>query len=119
MGSKSKENRLDQKVFWETELNRRLEILAESGIESSAIVKDTAVKKLRAKLRKTDGRLRVISKAEEKVEEMAQLKAEKLAAPKPEKSNKKKDIEDATTDSKRQQKKKKKKESKEVGQNEG
>lgn len=119
MSSKSKESRLDQKAFWENELSRRLEVLADSGIEPATIAKDTAVRKLRAKIRETAGRLRAISTAEKKVEEMEKIRAEKLAAPKVEKSKKKKGIEDAATDSKRQQKKKKKKESKEDSQTEG
>ncbi len=113
MSSKSKESRLEQKAYWENELSCRLQTLNDRGVEPAIIAKDTAVKKLRAKLRETQERLRVISNAEKKVEEMSKIKSEKLSAPKIEKARKKKGIDETATESKRQQKKKKKKEGKE------
>ena len=111
MGSKEKAARLEQKVYWEEKLNQRLSLLTDKGAESEKIAKDTTVKKLRAKVRETDKRLRAIEGKEKKLEEMAKIKAEKLAAPKKEKKGK--TPEEKTGKSKRQQKKKKKKESKE------
>jgi len=113
MASKEKAVRLEQKVRWEEKLNQRLSLLADRGAGSEKISKDTTVKQLRAKMRETDKRLRVIEEKEKKLEEMAKVKAEKLAVPKKEKGKKGKTSKDQPADSKRQQKKKKKKEKKE------
>jgi hypothetical protein len=111
MASKSKESRMEQKIFWEEKLKQRLEVLAENGIDPGKSPKDMAIKKIRAKLRETEARLKAIGTQEKKAEEMAMKKAEKLAAPKEEKiSKKKKGEEERAAESKRQQKKKKKKE---------
>ena len=110
MASKGKEQRLDQKHHWNEQLQQRLSLLAEKGLDADAASKDTTVRKLRAKMRETGERLRAIEGKEKKVEEMARIKSEKLAAPKKEKSSKKKMVEETAAESKRQQKKKKKKE---------
>jgi hypothetical protein len=113
MASKSKEARMDQKVFWEDRLKQRLEVLAEKGVDPGRLSKDMAVKKIRAKLRDTEARLRAVEEQDTKGEELARKKAEKLAAPKEKKTRKKKETEeDRAAASKRQQKKKKKKEDK-------
>ena len=111
MASKEKAARLEQRVYWEEKLNQRLSLLADKESESEKIAKDTTVRQLRAKVRETDKRLRVIEGKEKKLEEMAKIKAEKLAAPKKEKKGK--TSEEKPGKSKRQQKKKQKKESKE------
>lgn len=113
MASKTKEARLNQMNYLEGKLEQRLSVLAEKGLESKKITGDMAVKKLRAEIRETTARLKAIEAREKKLEEMAATKAEKLAAPKQEKANKKKATEEAPEISKRQQKKKKKKEGKE------
>jgi len=110
MASKEKAARLEQKAHWEEKLNQRLSLMADKGAESKKIAKDTTVRKLRAKVRETDKRLKAIEEKEKKLEEMAKVKAEKLAAPKKEKKGK--ILEEKPDKSKRQQKKKKKKESK-------
>ena len=109
MASKEKAARLEQKVYWEEKLNQRLSLLADKKSESEKIAKDTTVRQLRAKMRETDKRLRVIEGKEKRLEEMVKVKAEKLAAPKKEKAKKGKISEEQTADSKRQQKKKEKK----------
>ena len=96
--------------YWEEQLNQRLALLAEKGVASEKIAKDTEIKKIRAKIRDTRDRIAVIEEKEKKVEDMAKAKAEKAAMPK--KSKKKKKEEEASAESKRQQKKKKKKEKK-------
>ena len=111
MPSKGKEERLEQKAYWEGKLSQRLAQLKEDGVESGKTVKDTVVKQIRAKLRETNNRLETIDKMEKKIQEMAATKAEKLAAPKVKKSKKKTAEEEE--ESKRQQKKKKKKAKKE------
>jgi hypothetical protein len=110
MASKAKESRLEQRHYWDEQLEQRLSLLTEKGLEADAISRDTTVRKLRAKIRETGQRLRAIEGKEKKAEEMARVKAEKLAAPKKEKSSKKKVVEEQSAESKRQQKKKKKKE---------
>ena len=110
MASKSKTSRLEQKSFWEEKLQQRLTELEEKGLSPKEAAKDTTVQSFRAKLRETNKRLEVIEAKEEKIEEMARLKSEKLAAPKKEKSKKGKKAkeEESPAESKRQQKKKKK-----------
>jgi len=112
MASKSKASRLEQKAFLEEKLDKRLSFLSEKGIEPGKIAKDTNVKKIRAQMRETEARLKVISALERKAEEMARIKAEKMAEPKKEKGKKEKEPKDGSAVSKRQQKKKKKKEGK-------
>ena len=111
MASKDKESRLAQMIYWEEQLNQQLARLAEKGISSEKIAKDTEAKKIRAKIRETRDRLTVIEEKEKKLEEMARAKAEKAAKPKEPKRKKKQEEEEAS-ESKRQQKKKKKKEKK-------
>ncbi len=115
MASKSKETREGQKAYWENKLNQRMSILAEKGIESGKIAKDPAVKKIRARIRQTQGRLKVIADSEKKTDEGSRIKAEKMASAKKEKGKKEKDPEKEPDTSKRQQKKTKKKESKDEG----
>ncbi len=116
MGSKTKPTRETQKTNWEIKLNQRISILAEKGIESEQIAKDPGVRKIRAKLRKTQGRLKAIADSEKKADELFRIKAEKKAGPKKEKGKKAKEQGKEPELSKRQQKKKKKKESKDQEQ---
>jgi len=101
---------LEQKRFWDGQLERRLSLLTGKGFDADGISRDATVRKLRAKIRETGQRLRAIEGKEQKAEKMAAVKAEKLAAPKIKKSDKKKLVEEQPAESKRQQKKKKKKE---------
>jgi len=112
MASKSKASRLEQKAYWEEKLNKRVSFLTEKGLEPGKIAKDTGVKKIRAQMRETEARLKVISDLARKAEEMARIKAEKMAEPKKGKGKEEKEPKDVPAASKRQQKKKKKKESK-------
>ena len=112
MPSKAKEARLDQKAYWENKLNQRLTLLGEKGLDSKKISKDGTVRSLRAKIRKTDSRLRAIHTLEKKADDMTKAKAEKTAVPKVEKGKKGKKKDEASTASKRQQKKQKKREGK-------
>ncbi len=113
MPSKTKESRTDQRMYWKDKLNQRLSLLGEKGLEPAKIAKDPTVRKLRAYIRETETRLRVIADQEKKREEMARMKAEKTSAPKKEKGKKKKDPETSAEDGKRQKKKKEKKAQKE------
>jgi hypothetical protein len=110
MPSKTKEARTEQRVHWKGELDRRLSELTGKGVEPEKISQDATVRKIRAKLRETNARLNRIASLEEKLKEMARIKAEKAAAPKEDKKDKKKiEAEKSTETSKRQQKKQKKK----------
>lgn len=88
MPSKSKEARLEQKTLVEAQLNERLKLLTEKGMEPQAIAKDNMIQKLRADLRKANERLSVIRGREEKLEEMARGRQEKAKTPKKEKGKK-------------------------------
>jgi len=112
MGSKTKQTRQGQKSYWETQLNQRLSTLTEKGIEPERIAKDPGIRKIRARIRQTQGSLRAIADSEKKAEEVSKIKAEKTAAPKMEKGKKEKEQPKEPELSKRQQKKMKKIESK-------
>ncbi|MDO9515772.1 MAG: hypothetical protein Q7J01_06710 [Syntrophales bacterium] len=113
MASKDKIARDGQKAYWEGALSSRLEVLNKSGlVDRGEIAKDPTVKKIRAEMRKIGKRLAVIGKKQDKVEEMARAKAEKMAIPKEEKGKKTKAEEEAAEVSKRQQKLEKKMEKK-------
>ena len=116
MASKDKQVRLDQKSYLEEKLNQRLTVLADKGLLPGRIAKDTTVKKIRAKMRETEGRLKAIAELEKKMEEKARIKAEKTALPKKEK--KKKEVEKTPVESKRQKKKEKKPKEKKEKKNE-
>ena len=115
MASRSESTRENQRELWEKKLAERIALLTGQGLEAASIDKDSAVKMLKAKIKKSKARLRAIAAMAEKVEEKARKKAEKLAAPKEEKPKKKaaSETEEEQTESKRQQKKKQKKEKKE------
>lgn len=74
---------MEQKANFERDLKDRLSILSEKEIESRKIDKDTSVKKFRAKIKAINARLRTIDAIEKKTEELATIKAERAAAPKP------------------------------------
>ena len=112
MASKSLESRENQKKYWGNKLNQRLSFLTEKGFESDKIAKDSIVRKFRAKIRETESRQRTIASKENKVAEMAKIKAAKMATSKQEKVKKKKEAGKTPELSKRQQKKSKKKASK-------
>jgi len=112
MGSKGKLIQLDQREHWVRRLNKRLSTLADNGLEPERIARDAAVKKIRARIRDAQGRLRAIAANEKKTEQLIKMKAEKLAVAKQQKGQKKKEAEQAPSTSKRQQKKEKKKEPK-------
>jgi hypothetical protein len=112
MASKSKEAREDQSIYWGKKLEERLAFLKDKGVEPESAAKDPRIKQLRAKKRETEHRLRAIEKKEKRKDEVAGLKAERLAEKK-EKTGKKKSAESQEqATSKRQMKKQKKREEK-------
>jgi len=112
MSSKSKAARLSQMSYWEGKLEERLKTLSESVTDPQRLAADPVVKKIRAKIRETQARLRAIEEKEKKNEDMARKKAQKSSAPKKEKAKKKKAGGETQELSKRQQKKLKKKQQK-------
>lgn len=107
MASKDRSTRDAQKVYWGNKLNCYMKVLADKGLESEKIDKDPIVRKMRAKIRKTRFRLRVITENEKKVEEMARIKEEKKTAPPKEKAKKVKPSKQAPAEDKPKKKKKK------------
>jgi len=83
MGPRKKEAQERQKKHFERRLGERLQILSKKGIEGPVIDKDTLIKKLRASIRAINNRLRVMASNEKRTEELARLKAEKVAPPPP------------------------------------
>ena len=112
MASKAKEMRVNQREYWEGKLKERFSVLSEQGVAPEKMTKDVAVRKIRAKLRDTEARLKAIARLEKQTEEMARIKVEKAAAPKKEKAKKGMAAEGSSEPSKRQKKKMQKKERK-------
>lgn len=95
MGSKQKETVLRQKAYFETKLNKRRSCLAEKGLDPEMIAKDGIVKKIKSKIRETNAKHNAISEIERKKEELAKIKAKRLAVLKKEKEKKEKKPKDA------------------------
>jgi hypothetical protein len=72
---------MGQKAKFEQKLEDRLSSLSKKGIESPRIDKDPHVKKLRAKIRAINDRLKAIDANEKRTEALAKIKAERAAAP--------------------------------------
>ena len=81
MGLKRKQMLMQQKAYFEHDLQDRLSFLSGKGIESPKAEKDTLVRKLQADIRAVNQRLRLIADNEKRTEEMAKIKAERAAAP--------------------------------------
>ncbi len=81
MGLKRKQMPMRQKAYFEQKLQDRLSFLSGKGIKSPQADKDTLVRKLQAKIRAVNNRLRLIADDEKRTEEMAKIKAERAAAP--------------------------------------
>ncbi len=106
MGSKEKETVLLHKTSFETELKERRAYLLEKGIDAREITRDGVIRKIRARIREANLRLKAIDAIAARTEELAKMKAEKLAAPKKEKKGKEPE---AAAPEKGKEKKKKKK----------
>ena len=81
MELKRKQMQIRQKAYFEQRLQNRLSFLSGKGIELPKSDKDPLVKKLKANIRAIDRRLRLIADNEKRTEEMANIKAERAAAP--------------------------------------
>ncbi len=89
MGSKQRETVLGQKAYFEEKLKERRSSLIEKGIAPEERAKDGILKKISAQVRKTNVKIRALDSIAKRTEELANRKAEKLAAPpKPKKEKK-------------------------------
>lgn len=111
MASKSKETRLKQKATLEAKLQKRLALLAEQGMDEKKIARDVLVKELKASLKETQVRLRAIAANAKQTEDLAAMKAERLAKPKEETPKAKKAAPEPPPEAKAKKKKKKEEES--------
>lgn len=118
MASKTRVSRETQMRYWQEKLSSRVSFLKAGGVEEKKIARDITVRNLRARIRETLARLKTIEKREEKLDQMARSRAEKLAEPKKEKVKKKGEAEEKQEASKRQQKKQKKREEKDIKEKE-
>ena len=84
MSSESKATRLRQKAEWEVKLERRVALLSGKRIDEKKIARDVLVKELKSKIRESQVRLNAIAANEKRTEELAAVKAERLAMPKEE-----------------------------------
>jgi len=111
MASESKETRLKQKATLEAKLQKRLALLAEKGLDEKKIARNVLVKQLKAKLKTTAVRLRAIAANAKRTEDLAAMKAERLAKPKEEAPKAKKAAPEPPPEAKAKKKKKKEEES--------
>jgi hypothetical protein len=72
---------LRQKAYFEQKLKDRLSFLSRKGIEAPKVDKDSLVRKLKASIRAVNNRLRLIADNKKRMEEMAKIKAERVASP--------------------------------------
>ena len=70
-----------QNAYFGQKLQDRLSFLSGKGIKSPKADKDTLVRKLQANIRAVNSRLRLIAGNEKRTEEMAKVKAGRVAAP--------------------------------------
>ncbi len=106
MGSKQRETVLGQMAYSEGKLKERRSDLTEKGIAPQEAAKDGIVRKILAQIRQTNVKIKALDAIKKRTEELATMKAEKLAAPPKTKKEKKVAEEPA----KGKEKKKKKKE---------
>lgn len=107
MASESKETRLKQKATLEAKLQKRLALLAEKGMDEKKIARDVLVKELKANLKETQVRLRAIAANVKRTEDLAAMKAERMAKPKEEAPKAKKAAPEPPPEAKPKKKKKK------------
>ncbi|MBN1546950.1 MAG: hypothetical protein JW902_09845 [Syntrophaceae bacterium] len=106
MGSKQRETVLGQKAYFEEKLKERRSLLVEKNVAPEERSKDNALRKISAQVRKTNAKIKALDAIAARTEELAKIKAEKLAVP-PKTKNEKKSPEEPV---KGKDKKKKKKE---------
>ena len=81
MGLKRKQMQMRQSAFFEQKLQDRMLFLSEKGIESRKADKDPLVRKIKARIKAVNGRLKWLADSEKITADMAKVKAERAAAP--------------------------------------
>jgi hypothetical protein len=84
MGFMRKQMLMQQKKSFEQTLQERLSFLSRKKIPSPKADKDTIVRKLKADIKAVNSRLRTVANHEKRSEELAEIKAERTAAPRKE-----------------------------------
>ncbi|RPI07288.1 MAG: hypothetical protein EHM64_00020, partial [Ignavibacteriae bacterium] len=84
MESKKKRMIIRQTAQFEHDLQERMSFLSGKGVESRRADRDPIVRKLKADVKASNNRLRLIVENEKRTEEMAKIKAERAAAPRKE-----------------------------------
>jgi hypothetical protein len=84
MGFMRKQMLMQQRTSIELTLRERLSFLSGKGIPSPKADKDTIVRKLKADIKAVNKRLRMVADHEKRSEELAEIKAERAAAPRKE-----------------------------------
>jgi hypothetical protein len=102
-----REARLTQKAAWEVKLQKQVALLTGKGRDEKQIARDVLVKELKAKIKKSQVRLRAIDANEKRTAELAAIKAERLARPKEEPPKAKKAAPEPPPEAKAKKKKKK------------
>jgi hypothetical protein len=92
MDPKNKLNVENQKKMAQKKLEAQRAFLKEKGATAEEIKKNVTIRKLNAEVRQADYRLATIAAQEKKAQDLAQAKAEKLAAAKVPKEKKKKEV---------------------------
>jgi hypothetical protein len=82
MGSKQEETVVGHKAYFEAKLNERRSYLVEKGIDPKGIAKDIILKKLKAKVKQMNLKIAALADIKKRTEELAKIKADRLAAPK-------------------------------------
>ena len=82
MSLKKKQIIAHQKAAYEEQLQKRMAYLAGKGIEGKKAEKDTISRMLKADIKAMNGRMKFFIDNEKITEDMAKVKAERLAAPK-------------------------------------
>jgi len=81
MGMKKKEVQLRHQADSEKGLQNRIAFLSGKGIEAPRIDKDPIVRKWKAEIKQAKNRLRRIADHEKRTEDIAEVKAARVAAP--------------------------------------
>lgn len=85
MESKKKRMIIRQTAQFEHDLQERMSFLSGKGVASRQADRDPILRKLKADVKASNNRLRLIVENEKRTEEMAKAKAERAAAPREEK----------------------------------
>jgi len=89
MGSKQRETVLGQKAYFEEKLKERRSLLVEKNVAPEERSKDSTLRKISAKVRKTNAKIKALDAIAARTQKLGKIRAEKLAAPPETKKDKK------------------------------